>query len=394
MMSEPTTPSPTGDDGPAVEIPEYELIRAIGEGGFGRVWLAKNRTTGHLRAVKLVPLARSGGTDPAGREIMSLTRLETNLRHRHANLMTIHHVGKTAHYLYYVMDLADDVTGRPATAGPDYRPSSLESRLEAGPLEAEECLRYAGQLLGALASLHEAGMVHRDVKPSNCLLVGGELKLADFGLLTEVSPQISRVGTQKYMPPDGRMDTRADVYAAGLVIYEMVTGMPAESFPRLADRAGQVAKTPALCTLVRLALGACQPDPRQRHPNASAMQCELVFEPEPLARARRRRPAIAFMAGLAVVVALAAALFLPREPDRVHVNFITDGPLFEATVFLDGEQLHHSDGTPARTPCTVDDLPARVHHVVLKHEEWPDRDLGEIDFAETRQVVVRWDGGR
>ncbi|NQT11898.1 MAG: serine/threonine protein kinase [Planctomycetes bacterium] len=392
-MNEPTTPSPKGDDGPAVEIPEYELIRPIGEGGFGRVWLARNRTTGLLRALKLVPLARSGGADPAGREIMSLTRLEANLRHQHADLLTIYHVGKTAHHLYYVMDLADDVSGAPATSAPDYRPASLESRLDAGPLEPDECLRYTGQLLSGLVSLHEAGMVHRDVKPSNCLLVGGELKLADFGLLTEVSPQISRVGTQKYMPPDGRMDMRADVYAAGLVIYEMVTGLPPESFPRLADRAGQVAETPALCTLVRLALGACQPDPQQRFPNAGVMQCELVSEPESAAQpGRQRRRVTVAIAGLTVVVALAAVLLLPREPDRVHVNIITEGPLFEATVFLDGEQVLHPDGTPVRTPCTVDDLPARAHHVVLKHEQLPDHDLGEIDFDETRQIVVRWDG--
>lgn len=392
-MSEPTTPSPTGDGGPAVEIPEYELIRPIGEGGFGRVWLAKNRTTGLLRALKLVPLARSGGADPAGREIMSLTRLEANLRHQHADLLTIYHVGKTAHHLYYVMDLADDVSGGPATSAPDYCPASLESRLDAGPLEPDECLRYTAQLLSGLASLHEAGMVHRDVKPSNCLLVGGELKLADFGLLTEVGPQISRVGTQKYMPPDGRMDMRADVYAAGLVIYEMVTGLPPESFPRLADRAGQVAHTPALSTLVRLALGACQPDPRQRHPNASAMQCELVSEPESAAQpGRQRRRVTASIAGLAVVAALAAVLLLPRRTDRVHVNIITEGPLFEATVFLDGEQVLHPDGAPVTTPCTIDDLPARAHHVVLKHDQLPDQDLGQIDFDETRQIVVRWDG--
>jgi serine/threonine protein kinase len=388
-VGEHTTPFQSGNDGPAVDIPEYELIRAIGEGGFGRVWLARNRTTGVLRALKLVPLARSGATDPAGREITSLTRLEANLRHRHADLLTIYHVGKTAEYLYYVMELADDVSGGPGTSEASYRPASLENRLEAGPLEPEECLRYAGQLLGGLASLHEAGMVHRDVKPSNCLLVGGELKLADFGLLTEVSPQISRVGTQKYMPPDGRMDTRADVYAAGLVIYEMVTGLPPESFPRLADRATQVAGTPALTKLVRLALGACQPDPQERHPNASAMQEELAAEPgSPAGSGGFRRRVVVSVAGLAVAGAVAAALLWPREPDRVDVNFLTDAAWFEATLLLDGEPVLWPDGTPMRTPCTVDDLPARPHHVVLKHDQWPDRDLGEIDFGETRQVMV------
>jgi serine/threonine protein kinase len=102
------------DDAFHPQVPDYDLIRPIGEGGFGRVWLAANQTTGRLRAVKLIPLRRSGTTDAAGREIMSLTRLEANLGHRHPNLLSIHHVGKTAEHLFYVMDLADDVSGRPA----------------------------------------------------------------------------------------------------------------------------------------------------------------------------------------------------------------------------------------------------------------------------------------
>ena len=392
MNEQPTHPAP-GDDGSRIEIPEYELLRPIGEGGFGQVWLAKNRTTSRLRAVKLVPLGRSGGADRAGREIMSLTRLEANLRHHHANLLTIHHVGKTTEHLYYVMDLADDVSGRPASGASEYRPASLESILEDGPLGAEDCSRHARQLLEGLASLHQAGMVHRDVKPSNCLLVGGQLKLADFGLVTDVGPQISRIGTRKYMPPDGRMDTQADVYAAGLVIHEMITGLPAGSFPRLGERAGEVARTPVLCALVRLTLGACQPDPRRRFQDAPAMLVELDSDPQRLAsQTGRRRRMISCVCGSAAVIGLAAALLWPKSPDLVQVNFITDEPLFEATIHLDGRELVKPDGTPFTTPCTVDDVPGRVHHVVLRHEGLPDRDLGKIDFADTRQVVVRQTG--
>ena len=388
-MNQQPTHSPNGDRGSPIDIPEYQLLRTVGEGGFGQVWLARNRTTGRLRAVKLVSLGRSGGSAPAGREIMSLTRLEANLCHHHANLLTIHHVGKTSEYLYYVMDLADDVSGKLATDGSDYRPASLESRLENGPLDAAECSRHARQLLEGLASLHQAGMVHRDVKPSNCLFVDGELKLADFGLLTEVGPQISRIGTRKYMPPEGRMDTRADVYAAGLVIHEMLTGLPAESFPRLGERAAEVARTPILCSLVRLTLGACQPDPQRRFQDAPAMLADLDSDPirRALQRGRRRRT-ISCICGLAAIVSVAAILLWPRKPDLVQVNFITHQSLFEATILLDGRELLQPDGTPFTTPCTIDDVPGRVHHVVLRRDGSPDRDLGKIDFAKTRQVVV------
>lgn len=219
----------------------------------------------------------------AGREVSSLVRLESRLE-RHENLLTIDHVGKTQKHLFYVMELADDVRGRPAFEGPEYQPATLESRLARGPLTAEECLRNAEELLEGLAALHAAHLVHRDVKPANCLFVGGVLKLADFGLLTETSPLVSRVGTQRYMPPDGRMDTRADVFAAGLVLYEMLTGLPAESFPRLGTAAETIAADPRLARLLQLSLQACQPQPSERFADAVAMRAALE---EPRATARR-----------------------------------------------------------------------------------------------------------
>jgi len=77
------------------DIPDFDLIRRIGEGGFGEVWLATNRTTRHLRAVKVIPLQNSGRMDPAGREITSLTQLEAHVRRRHSNRVIIHHVAQT-----------------------------------------------------------------------------------------------------------------------------------------------------------------------------------------------------------------------------------------------------------------------------------------------------------
>ena len=93
-------------------VPDFELVHTIGEGGFGQVWLAVNRTTGQPRAVKVISRAVAGNRDPAGREIASLVRLEANRRCRHPNLLTIHHVGETAEHLFYVMDLADDLSGQ------------------------------------------------------------------------------------------------------------------------------------------------------------------------------------------------------------------------------------------------------------------------------------------
>ncbi len=135
-----------------------------------------SREASSSHAVKVIALRSSGAADPAGREVMSLTRLEANLRHRSPDLLIIHHVGKTADHLFYVMDCADDVTGAAPSTDPGYRPATLGSRLMLGPLGPEVALECTRRLLAGLASLHEAGMVHRDVKPSNCLFVKGDLK--------------------------------------------------------------------------------------------------------------------------------------------------------------------------------------------------------------------------
>ena len=249
------SPSQEPSDRPGTaEVPDFDLIRLIGEGAFGTVWLASNQTTGRLRAVKVIPLRSASAGSPARREIVSLKHLEAHIEDQHPNLLTIHHVGRTTEHLFYVMDLADDVSGAAASADASYRPATLEQRLEGGPLPADDCLALARQLLAGLAVLHEAGMVHRDVKPANCLFVGGQLKVADFGLLTEDGPLVSSLGTRRYMPPDGRMDAKADVYAAGLVIYQMLTGLPAESFPSLGARAREIAGNPLLQRLNRVSL--------------------------------------------------------------------------------------------------------------------------------------------
>ena len=116
-MSEQPSSLPEDERQDCPAVPDFDLIRPIGRGGFGQVWLARNHTTGHLRAVKVIPFHTPGATDPAGREIMSLSRLETNVGRHHPNLLTIHHVGKTADHLFYVMDLADDASLSAAHSG-------------------------------------------------------------------------------------------------------------------------------------------------------------------------------------------------------------------------------------------------------------------------------------
>lgn len=380
-------------DEAAPAIPDFTLIRKIGSGGFGAVWLAINRATGQPRAIKLLPRRGAG----ASRELTSLTRLEAHARQKSPHLLPIHHVGETESHLFYVMDLADDVTGEAPTATAGYQPATLERRLQEGELTPEECIRHARQLLGALASLHQAGMVHRDVKPANCLFVGSELKLADFGLLTDAGPDISRLGTETYMPPDGRMDTRADVYAAGLVIYEMLTGLPVDRFPSLGARAPEILRDPVLSGLVRLCLSACCPRREERFPSAVEMAAALEEVLEPSGPPRpgstgKRIASFTIAVLLAGGIAVSAILLFRPAHERVDVSFIT-APYHDAVVYLDGEPAVSPDGTLYRTPCTVEGVPARPTRVEFRLEGHPTLDAGSIDLAESRQIKASWPSG-
>lgn len=395
-MSEETANIASDSDSPVndprvPELPDVDLLRKIGQGAFGQVWLARNRTTGQLCAVKVIALDQSSSTDPAGREIASLTRLGANLQLRHANLMTIHHTGKTDEHFFYIMDAADDLSSKRASTDPDYRPASLHDLLEQGPLSPEDCLEFARALLAGLVCLHEAGMVHRDVKPANCLLVAGQLKLADFGLLTHCNGQISRVGTQGYMPPEGNMNARADVYAAGLVIYEMISGHPAREFPWLGEATRRVAADPGLAGLNRLALKACERDDEKRFTDAGEMLAELerYCSRTTGRRVGSRRWAMAAAVVAVAVLAGGTLAFWPAKPEPVHVNFITHP--FEATIYIDRKLQIREDRTRYTTPCTIEGLAAEPRSVMFRRKGLPDLNIDEVDFRKTRQITGRWD---
>ena len=383
-MSRTMASSAGAVDQPPPAIPDVDLLHRIGRGGFGEVWLGRNRATGALKAVKIIPLA-GNAADPAGREIVSLTQLDAQRIARHPHLLDIQHVGRTDEVLFYLMDPADDVSGRAATDDPSYRPATLALRLEQGPLPADDCLRIARQLASGLAHLHAAGMVHRDVKPSNCLFVGREPKIAAFGLLTPASASLSRLGTVRYMPPDGRMDLRADVYAAGLVIYEMLTGLPAEAFPRLGDRAREIAADPVLAHLNRVALKAASRDQHARHAHAGELAAAVDAVPSP---GRRRKTGAWWAAGAAAIAAAVTLAGLLPTARPVTVNFVTS--TFEAEVLVDGEPLRGTDGTPLRTPCTATGISPGVHRIAFRRADRGTFDAGAIDFRSVREVVAEW----
>jgi eukaryotic-like serine/threonine-protein kinase len=199
----------------------YRLGEELGAGGMARVVVAHDLRLDRRVAVKLVPVA---GIDRAGRERF-VREARSSAGFSHPNAVAVYDAGESDGYLFLVMELVD---------GP-----SLAGRIaERGRLDVDEALHITRRVLAALGAAHEAGIVHRDVKPANVLLgPSDEVKLADFGIakrLGDIAADLTGsgqfVGTPKYLAPEqvvGERSTPAtDLYAVGVVLYEMLAGRP------------------------------------------------------------------------------------------------------------------------------------------------------------------------
>lgn len=154
----------------------------------------------------------------------------------HPGLVDVLHVGRDdgSGFYYYVMELADDEDGFEEDIDVEtYKPRTLSSDLRKHPgRSVTECVHHGVSLAGALGHLHQAGLTHRDVKPSNIIFVKGKPKLADVGLVAS-SGQRTYVGTEGYVPPEGPGTSSADLYSLAMVLYEMHTGKDRLDFPEL-----------------------------------------------------------------------------------------------------------------------------------------------------------------
>ena len=203
----------------------YEIERALGAGGMGTVYLARDRTLDRLVAIKVVSPELT--TSSVIRERF-LQEARTVARLRHPNIVDVHSAGEAGGLLYFVMEY---VPGE-----------SLRDRIDRDPrIDGREALTILRDLARALAYAHERGIVHRDVKPDNILLdrESGCSMLTDFGVARALSAGDERLtrtgfvlGSPRYMSPeqaagDRELDGKSDVYSLALVGYEMFAGEPA-----------------------------------------------------------------------------------------------------------------------------------------------------------------------
>jgi serine/threonine protein kinase len=304
-------------------VPDYELLRRIGRGSYGEVWLARSKATGVLRAAKIVWRHTFEDERPFQREFEGIQRFE-RISREHPSQLSLFHIGRNEPegYFYYVMELADDVQGQ---NGIDcYSPRTLRSELQHGRLASERVIEIALLLTEALFHLHGNGLVHRDVKPSNVIFVNGRPKLADIGLVTDASDAHSIVGTEGYLPPEGPGTPHADIFALGKVLYEAATGLDRRQFPKLPPDLRGWPEASQVLELNEILLKACATDPRQRYSGAESMlgELELLRNGKSVKRKRvwNRRWAFGRKAGavgLVLVAILATAIpFLKKPPGR------------------------------------------------------------------------------
>jgi serine/threonine protein kinase len=327
-------------------LSDFQLLRCIGRGAYGEVWLARN-LTGSFVAVKVVRENTFDHARPFDREFEGIKRFEPISRSDPSQLPILH-VGKGEGFFYYVMELADDANGCysarvPKGEADSFEDSALSSRdsyvphtlredlKRRGGLPVKDCVSVGLALTRALAHLHKAGLVHRDVKPSNVVFVGGIPKLADIGLVTSVDATRSVVGTEGYVAPEGSGTPEADLYSLGKLLYEMSTGCDRKEFPALPSDIVTRPDRGELVELNAVITRACQFDPRDRYPNAETMLAELALLERGQSVVQRRTQqhglSILKRAGLGVLgFAVVAALATIVMRGVVPYDPFPDGP--------------------------------------------------------------------
>ncbi|MCP5545372.1 MAG: SUMF1/EgtB/PvdO family nonheme iron enzyme [Akkermansiaceae bacterium] len=278
---------------PLPNIPDHEVLRKIGGGAYGEVWLARS-VTGALRAVKVV--WREDFEDERGfeREFEGILKYEPISRN-HPGLMNILHVGRSTgdkSFYYYVMELGDDVTSGQDINPVEYEPRTLRAdhpQAAGVQWETGECIEVGLRLAEALEDLHQHGLTHRDVKPSNVIFVNGRAKLADIGLVA-ARGQRTFVGTEGFVPPEGPGSTQADVYSLGKVLYEIATGMDRLHFPELPDSVPDGPDRKRWLELNRIICDICDPRISKRRITTAGQLAEALRR---IQRGKRRHSSTA-----------------------------------------------------------------------------------------------------
>jgi eukaryotic-like serine/threonine-protein kinase len=328
---------------PGTKLGPYEIVSAIGAGGMGEVYKARDSRLDRDVAIKVLPPHLSSNPDLKQRferEAKAISSLN------HPHICTLHDIGQEGGVEYLVLEFLD---GEP-----------LSKRLEKGPLPTSELLKTAMQIADGLDRAHRSGIVHRDLKPGNIVLTKGGAKLLDFGLakptalvgtsaafsaaatMTSPASPITQegmiVGTYQYMAPEQlegkEADSRSDIFSFGSVLYEMATGKRAfDGKSSISVMSAILEKQPepissvyplAPAALDHIVQRALAKDPEERWQSAADIKLEIQWlsgqshSAAALAPATsRKRPKgwkIAVIAGVGMLLAFGAGWMLRPTP--------------------------------------------------------------------------------
>jgi len=261
------------------EIGEHTLVRCVGEGAYGQVWIGRS-AIGLYHAVKIIYRNRFSVEAPYDRAWRGIQKFMPISR-SHEGFVHILHVGRNnaAGHFYYIMEPGDDEkSGQkidPATYVPKTLAGELRSRQAIPPAE---CLQLLLTLTEATDHLHQHQLIHRDIKPANLIFVNNRIKLADIDLVTDLAAtgEVSRIGTEGYLAPEGPGTAAADVFSLGRILYVSLTGKRPDLCPEVPTDISGRPDCDLFLKLLQIACKACEIDLTRRYSSALLMRTDLL----------------------------------------------------------------------------------------------------------------------
>jgi serine/threonine protein kinase len=308
---------------PGTVIQGYRLVRPIGFGGFGEVWLVRAEATGASKALKWI---RGGSSRHLDQELGALRRYSQEVGNaRSTHLVPIEHVSLIEDSMILVMPLADGTGEDPAD--PSWTPVTLRALMDrhgrsGNWFTLDEIKQMMGGVLTGAAWLSEKGLQHRDIKPENILFLGGEPTLADFGLVAEDQTLVSMRGTPHHAAPSWYLESggNADQWGCAIILYQLLTGNAPDKIakPKYLRPAPGMGELTGLDLvdwkrLHHLVLRSTSEDPGERFQGLEAFRKALesspvAYPPKP------RRKLLALAAGAFLLIPVAAIFMIGKKP--------------------------------------------------------------------------------